>query len=88
MMEDKTPLERDIERHELSRTPLKVKILILLLLIGLISVSIYSLKLRSMLRLKEQEISEIKEIFQKERIELISQIKRLSLERPECRKDE
>jgi len=88
MMEDKTPLERDIERHELSRTPLKMKILILLLLIGLISVSIYSLKLRSMLRLKEQEISEIKEIFQKERVELISQIKRLSLERPECRKDE
>jgi|Deesub1362A_J573_1020465.scaffolds.fasta_scaffold06318_3 Tfp pilus assembly protein PilO len=88
MMEDKTPLERDIERHELSRTPLKVKILIFLLLIGLLGVSFYSFKLRSMLQMKEQEISEIKEMFQKERVELISQMKRLSLERPECRKGE
>jgi len=88
MMEDKTPLERDIERHELSRTPLKVKILVFLLMIGLIGASFYAFKLKSMLQMKEQEISEIKEMFQKERIELISQIKRLSLERPECRKDE
>lgn len=80
-MSDKTPLERDIECHEMLRTPIGTKILIAILIVGFCAVGIYALDLKQDLSEKEQEIVLIKDIFQKERVELIGELKRLELDR-------
>jgi hypothetical protein len=80
-MSDKTPLERDIECHELIKTPIGIKILIALLVAGFCAVGIYALDLKKNLSGKEQEIALIKDVFQKERAELIEELKRLELDR-------
>lgn len=80
-MNDKTPLERDIECHEMLRTPTGIKILIVLLVTGFCAVGIYAIDLKKDLSAKEQEIALIKDIFQKERVELIEEIKRLEFDR-------
>lgn len=80
-MSDKTPLERDIERNEMFRTPIGIKILIILLVAGFCAVGIYALDLKHDLSAKEQEIALIKDIFQEERVELIEELKRLELDR-------
>jgi len=80
-MSDKTPLERDIECHELLRTPIGIKILIVLLVAGFCVVGIYALDLKKDISGKEQEIALMKDIFQKERVELIEELKRLEFDR-------
>ena len=80
-MNDKTPLERDIECNEMLRTPIGIKILIVLLVSGFCAVGMYTLDLKQDLYAKEQEIALIKDIFQEERVELIEEIKRLEYER-------
>ena len=82
-MRDKTPLERDIECHEMLRTPIGIKILIVLLVAGFCAVGIYAIDLKQDLSAKEQEIALIKDIFQKERVELIEELKRLEFDRGE-----
>lgn len=80
-MRDKTLLERDIECHEMLRTPIGIKILIVLLVAGFCAVGIYAIDLKQDLSAKEQEIALIKDIFQKERVELIEELKRLEFDR-------
>jgi len=77
-MEDKTPLERDIERIELFKTPLSVKILLVLLIACVAVLGIYAIDLKKKVSAKEQEIAEMKDDFQDERLELIQEIRRLS----------
>ncbi len=79
-MSDKTPLERDIERYEMFRTPIGIKILIAILIAGFCAAGIYALDLRQNLSEKEQEIALIKDAFQKEKVELIGELKRLELD--------
>ncbi|RJQ14199.1 MAG: hypothetical protein C4560_13095 [Nitrospiraceae bacterium] len=66
-MSDKSELERDIELLELRRTPVHVRILIVLLLTGLCVLGIYAYSLKLELAKKEHEISSIRENFQKEK---------------------
>jgi|GEM_PF-5161501 len=76
-MQDKTPLERDLEQRELVRTPWKVRIFILLLLTALCILGFYSYDLQKKLVNKNEEISELRELFQEERNELLDEIKSL-----------
>jgi hypothetical protein len=79
-MEDKTPLERDIERHELFKTPVSIKVVIVILIAGLAALGLYTMDLKQKMTIKEQEIAEIKELFQEERLELVEEIRELSEE--------
>lgn len=79
-MEDKTPLERDIERIELFKTPLSIKALLVFVIACLVALGLYTLDLRKKMKMKEEQIAEIKELFQEERLELIEDIRRLSEE--------
>ena len=79
-MSDKTPLERDIERYEMFRIPVSVKILIVLLIGGLTITGLYSVNLQQKLSKKNQETAFIKNTLQKEKLELIGEIKRLKAE--------
>jgi cell division protein FtsL len=79
-MDDKTPLERDIERNELFKTPLSIKVLVVLLIAGLAALGLYVIDLEQRMTMKEREIAEIKEHFQEERLELIEEIRKLSEE--------
>lgn len=79
-MDEKTPLERDIERNQLFKTPLSVKAVIVLLIAGLAALVIYSMDLKQKIAVKDQEIADIKKLFQEERLELIGEIRKLSEE--------
>jgi Tfp pilus assembly protein PilO len=79
-MDYKTPLERDIERNELFKTPLSIKVLIVLLIAGLAALGLYTLNLKQEMTIKKQEIAEIKELFQEEKLESIEEIRKLSEE--------
>jgi hypothetical protein len=79
-MDYKTPLERDIERIELFKTPLNIKVLIVLLIAGVAALGLHTMDLKRKMTMKEQEIAEIKELFQEERLELIEEIRELSEE--------
>jgi len=79
-MDDKTPLERDIERNELFKTPLSIKVLVVFLIAGLAALGLYVMDLKQRMTMKEREIAEIKELFQEERLELIEEIRKLSEE--------
>jgi hypothetical protein len=77
-MENKTSLERDIERIESFRTPLGVKVLIVLLIAGLAAVGFYALDLKRKMTMKENEIVEIRKASQEERLGLMEEIRKLT----------
>ncbi len=81
-MSDKTRLELDIEQQERYRTPVGVKILIAVLIIALFAVGVYTLNIRQELSKKEREIISFKENLRKEKVELLSRIKRLETKPP------
>ena len=76
-MADKTQLELAIEERERHKTPVSVKILVALLIIGLGAAGIYTFDLKQELLKKEEEIILSHEKFQQEKIELLSRIKKL-----------
>jgi cell division protein FtsL len=76
-MSDKTPLEKDLEQRELVRTPWTVKVFILLVVAGLCIIGLYSYDLQKKLLTKEKEITELRELYQEERNELLDEIKSL-----------
>ena len=76
-MSDKTPLEKDLEQRELVRTPWRVKVFIILVVAGLCIIGLYSYDLQKKLLTKEKEISELRELYQEERNELLDEIKSL-----------
>ena len=76
-MSDKTPLERDIETRELVRTPVIIKLLILILLSGLIAITFYTLSLKQELIRKDQEIIMMQEKFQNEKSLYFEKLKKL-----------
>ena len=76
-MSDKTPLERDIETRELVRTPVIIKLLILILLSGLIAITFYTLSLKQDLIRKDQEIIMMQEKFQNEKSLYFEKLKKL-----------
>ena len=77
-MNEKTPLERDIERNELFKTQLSIKVLIVLLIAGMAALGLYIMDLKQKMTMKEQEIAEIKELFQGERLGLMEEIRKLT----------
>jgi len=76
-MSDRTPLERDIETRELSRTPISIKLLILILLSGLIVVTLYAFHLKQTLIKKDQKIILMQEKSQNEKSQLLSEFREL-----------
>jgi hypothetical protein len=66
-MSEKSPLEKDIERHEFLKVPLSVLVLIAFLSICLGGLGVYSYKLKQELTMKEQEIVRLKRGFLKKR---------------------
>jgi hypothetical protein len=79
-MEDKTRLELEIEHQERYKIPISVKILTVLLLIALCAAGVYIYNLKQNLLKKEQELTLMKDDFQKEKVELLSRIKQLEAE--------
>ena len=79
-MSEKTALERDIERNEMFSIPVSIKILIFLLIGALTVTGVYSVKLRRQLEKKHQETVSMQNSLQKEKLELIGEIKRLKAE--------
>lgn len=77
-MEDKTPLERDIERNELFKTPLSVKIVIGLMIAGLAALGLYAMDLKQKMTMKEKEIAEIRKVSQEEKLGLMEEIRELT----------
>ena len=76
-MSDKTPLERDIETRELVRTPVIIKLLILILFSGLFIVTLYSFILKQELVKKNQQIILLQEKFLNEKSLLFGELKEL-----------
>jgi Tfp pilus assembly protein PilO len=76
-MENKSSLERDIELQEMYVIPLSTKIIILLLVVILGVAGAYAFKLKQELSRKEQEMTTMKESFQKEKVKLVGKVKRL-----------
>jgi len=76
-MSDKTPLERDIETRELVRTPVIIKLLILILFSGLFIVTLYSFILKQELVKKNQQIILMQEKFLNEKSLLFGELKQL-----------
>jgi len=81
MVDDKSQLEREIERREIVKKPLSVLILIALLSVSLGALGVYTFKLRQELLVKKEEIVLIKREFNNEKVNLINKIKRLERER-------
>jgi hypothetical protein len=78
MVDDKTALERDIERNELFRTPLGVKVVIGLLIAGLAALGLYAMDLKQKMTMKEQEMAEIRKVSQEEKLGFMEEIRKLS----------
>jgi len=76
-MSDKTPLERDIETRELVRTPVIIKLLILILFSGLFVMTLYSFVLKQELVKKNQQIILMQEKFLNEKSLLFGELKEL-----------
>ena len=76
-MSDKTPLERDIETRELVRTPVIIKLLILILFSGLFVVTLYSFVLKQEILVKNQKIILMQEKFLNEKSLLLEELKEL-----------
>lgn len=85
-MSDKTRLEMDIEHKERLKTPISIKILITLLLIGLCVIGIYAVILKEEILKKEEEIILMQENVQKEKAQLSDRIKQLKEERESDKK--
>jgi membrane protein insertase Oxa1/YidC/SpoIIIJ len=77
-MENKTALERDIERIELFKTPLGVKVVIVLLIAGLAALGLYAIDLKQKVTVREKEIAEIRKVYQEEKIGLMEEIRKLT----------
>ncbi len=79
-MADKTRLELELEQRERRRTPAGIKIFIFLLTIGLCAVSFYAFHLKLEVVRYEEEAALLMESFQKEKVELLGEIKNLDAE--------
>lgn len=79
-MTDKTRLELDLEHQERYKTPLGVRILIVLLIMGLCAAGAYIFRLHQALSQKEQEIVALRNNFQNEKTALLGKIRRLETE--------
>lgn len=86
-MTQKTPLEKDIERHELVKIPPFPLFLIAVISIALGVISIYSYNLRHELLLVRQETAVMKSGFDKKTAELLNRISMLEEENDACRKN-
>lgn len=76
MPDNKSQLEREIERRELTKKPVSVLILIAFLSICLGALGVYSFKLKQELSIKENEIVLIKRNFNDEKSDLLNTIKK------------
>ncbi len=79
-MADKTRLELELEQSERHRTPAAIKIFIFLLIIGLCAVGFYAFHLKQEVLRYEEEAVLLMESFQKEKVELLGEIKQLDAE--------
>jgi hypothetical protein len=79
-MQDKTPLEKDIELQERVKIPIGTFILLAFLSISLGVLGIYTLKLKQELSIKEQEIELINRNYNNEQKKLLNEIERLERE--------
>ena len=79
-MADKTQLELAIEERERYRTPVSIKILIVLLMAGLCVMGVYMLDMKQKLMESEQEKAVLQENYNRENVELLSRIKMLEAE--------
>ncbi len=82
MPDNKSQLEREIERRELTKKPVSVLILIAFLSICLGALGVYTFKLKQELSIKENEIVLIKRNFNDEKSDLLNTIKKLESELP------
>lgn len=80
MPDNKSQLEREIERRELTKKPVSVLILIAFLSICLGALGVYSFKLKQELSIKENEIVLIKRNFNDEKSDLLNTIKKFESE--------
>ncbi len=80
MPDNKSQLEREIERRELTKKPVSVLILIAFLSICLGALGVYSFKLKQELSIKENEIVLIKRNFNDEKFDLLNTIKKFESE--------
>ena len=76
-MVDKTQLELAIEERERHKTPVSIKILIAILAAGLCVIGVYTFNIKQELLKSEQEKILLLENYKKEKVELISRIKKL-----------
>ncbi len=79
-MADKTRLELELEQRERHRTPAGIKIFIFMLIIGLCAVGFYAFHLKQEVLRYEEEAVLLMESFQKEKVELLGEIKGLEAE--------
>lgn len=80
MPDNKSQLEREIERRELTKKPVSVLILIAFLSICLGAFGVYTFKLKQEFSIKENEIVLIKRNFNDEKSDLLNTIKKLESE--------
>ncbi len=78
-MTDKTPLELAIEERERHKTPVSVKILIAILAAGLCVIGVYTFEMKQELLRSEQEKILLQENYNREKVELLSRIKKLEV---------
>lgn len=76
-MSEKTQLEREIERRELVKKPPGLLVLVAFLCVCIGALGVYTFKLKQELSIKEQEITLIKNNFDKEKELLINEIRKL-----------
>ncbi len=79
-MADKTRLELELEQRERHGTPVGIKIFIFLLIAGLCAVGFYAFNLKQEVLRYEEEAVLLMESFQKEKVELLGEIKGLEAE--------
>ncbi|MCK5504704.1 MAG: hypothetical protein KAJ10_06055 [Thermodesulfovibrionia bacterium] len=85
-MNDKTRLELDIEHKERLKTPVSIKILIVLLIAGLCVIGMYAAILKQDILKKEQEMILMQENVRKEKAQLSNRIKQMKEERESDKK--
>lgn len=77
-MSDKTQLEVDLEKREHVRKPSSALILFIFLSISLVTLGIYTIKIKQELSVKDYEIFLIKRNCDNEKTELLNRIKALA----------
>ena len=76
-MDEKTQLEHELEEHERSRTPLTVKVLLILLIAGLIASGYYNYTLQLKLAESIQKQEASKQVWQEDKLQMLKKIKKL-----------